>query len=430
MPKILILVLGIISAGIIGPFIFGPHIAFYSYELVYFFNPANRWWAYYVPALPYSRIIVIIFLLTYFLKVNDYKENRLTKLPIFKWMLLLLITYFFLYFYAQWPEEHTSALIEYTKMFIIISTAYKVLDSQNKLEWAFYAYMLGGLYIGYEAFNIGRNAGDRVEGIGFVDAPDANGTAAALAPILPLLLFYFWQANIKVKVFALIAGAFIVNALILINSRGAFVGAFISISIFLIGMLSGKIKTKKQKRAVILLILLGTLGLTMLIDDSFIDRIDTLTEIEDEHKSGSHRYRMWLSSIDLVNDYPFGTGARGFELLSPYYVEEWLFFGGQQMKAVHSIWFQALSEVGWHGAFFFILLIITTITMTRKIKIYCLSINDLYNYYLAHALLSSLIGFLAAASFINQFRAHSLYFLILFISCLYNIIVLKHNKRH
>lgn len=427
MPKIILAILIILIFGSIAPFIYGAHWAFYLYEMIYFLNPDNRWWSYSIPALPYSKISVIILFLTFFSSYKKYQKNKITQLPIFKWFSLLMISYALVYFYAIRPEYQEEAIIGYIKLFIIMGVAYKVIDSQTKLELALYAYILGATYLGYETYTVGRNSGDRVEGVGLVDAPNANGAAATIVPAFPLLIFYFWQGNKKVKLAMTIAGAFILNALVLINSRGAFVGTVVSVSYFLWKMYTSKIQQQFQKMTVIMITIMGLLSISVLIDDAFITRMQTLNSIEDEAASGSHRYRMWLSTFDLVADYPFGVGAYGYEALSPIYVAPELFDQGQKEKAVHSIWFQALAEVGWHGFSFFIMMILSTFRLAMLTKRKCLEKGQFYQYFLAHAILCSYLGVLVASTFINQFRVQIVYWTILFVACFYSIIM---NDQH
>ena len=297
------------------------------------------------------------------------------------------------------------------------------INTQKKIEWSLLTYIFGAFILSYDTYTIGRNYGDRVEGVGLIDAPDSNGTSAALAPVVPFLMFYFWRGNIWIKIFVAIAGIFILNALILINSRGAFIGVFVGSLYFFSHMVRSKIKFRFQKTTVFIFIILGLAAVTTLVDKSFINRISSLTEISDEEKSGSHRYRMWLSAIDLTKDYPLGVGAYGFERLSQIYVDPNLFFDGQIEKAVHSIWFQALSETGILGFFFFLMLIFSTVKTSKIIKKSCLKENKTYEFYLAHSLQSSFITSLVASTFINQFRVNTVYWQILFIACLYSIII-------
>jgi O-antigen ligase len=137
----------------------------------------------------------------------------------------------------------------------------------------------------------------------------------------------------------------------------------------------------------------------------------------------------WLVAFRQSFEYPFGIGAYGFEILSPGYIpESYLQNNRSGLKAVHSIWFQVLSETGWPGFIAFIGLIVSSLSLLKKLKKEFTLNGDYKNYHLAQAMLASLLGYLAAASFINQFRVHVLYFLILFACCLYSIHV-AHPKR-
>ena len=220
----------------------------------------------------------------------------------------------------------------------------------------------------------------------------------------------------------LLCGPVILNGIILINSRGAFLGTAISIMVFMFSMIFSKYKKPKQRLFAVFLIVLGLSGIATLVDLTFIERMATLQTIEDESASGSHRYRMWLAAIEMVEEHPLGLGVAGFNRLSPLYVPTDLFGKGQLGKSVHSMWFQALTEVGWLGFIVFLTLIGSTILSIRKIKKVSGSIN-LQAFYLATALYAAFIGICVANSFINQFRTQMIYWCILFISCFYNIVI-------
>mgnify|MGYP000264602489 FL=1 len=404
----------------------GAHWGFYIYQLVYFLNPEHRWWSSSLPGLPYPLITSITLLLTYLIARKKYTYNNLSQLPYLKWAVLLILSYCLAYYFAVQPDKHHKFTIYYFQMLVIVAIAYKVLDTQQKLEWALLAYLVGAAYIGYEAYVVGRDEFGRVEGIGMVDAPESNGTAAAIAPAISILIFYFWKGGIKLKLATLIMGAFIVNGLVLINSRGAFLGAAISGIYFIFEMFKGKVQVKSQKLIAATFIILGLAAMTVVVDESFMNRMNTLSEVEDESKSGSHRYRLWLIALEMSPEYPFGTGAFGYQHLSPQYVPEALFFNNQKKKAVHSIWMQCLSEVGWIGFLSFIIIVLYCLRFLSKIKAKCVTENNTYNYYLAQALLSAFLGMLVASSFIDQFRVQIVYWMILFVTCYYNIIINNH----
>lgn len=421
MSKILIIFIFLLLYLTVSIFIYGGHFAFYAYELIYFFNPDNRWWSYALPRLPYSFLYVLMMII--FLIVSKYKSKSLNlfELPNAKWLILFLASFALTEFYAINEILNQRFLIDFLKMIFTLVIAFKLLDTDQKLNYAIYFFLLGCAYIGYEAFVTGRDEFGRVEDIGMVDAPGANGTAAALVPALPFLIYFFWFGNKKIKFLMIIFGALTLNGIVLINSRGAFLGAVFAISYFMWELYRSKFKVKYQKIIVVLFFLLGSIALLNIVDDSFVDRMNTLTEVEDESKSGSHRYRFWLLTFDLLSDYPFGVGAFGYETLSPSFIPEYLFDRGKNTKAVHSIWFQALSEVGWHGGIFFFILIYITYKMTKKVKQHYLKLNMNKEYYFTHALQSSFLALLITSSFINQLRVQIIYWMILFISCNYGI---------
>jgi len=432
MAKIVIVVALIFVSGIFLAFTQGSHWAFYLYQSVYFLNPENRWWFAALPTLPsvtYSFVTVILLLTTFSINIKKYNLNKLHEMPQFKWLLLLIIFYCIAYFYAIDPKHHQQAMIDFIKMLLTLSIAYKVLDTTKKLEWSLIAYIAGSAYIGYEAYVVGRNSQDRVEGIGLVDAPEANGTAAAIVAAIPLVIFFLWWGNRKIKFAMLILAPFIANGLILINSRGAFLGLSAGILHFMWTMIFSRFKFEHQRKATIALVILGITGAVALVDETFIDRMYTLSDPQDESTSGSHRVHIWTATFDLLEDYPFGVGAYGFEVLSPNYVDADLFFHGQKHKAVHSIWFQSLGEVGWHGLIVFCLIVITTYISLVRIKKKCMAEDNHRLFYMAHTLQSAFLSLLVTSSFINQFRVQIVYWFIFFSGCLYSIVVIN-NQLH
>lgn len=430
MSKFAVLVILLFISGTYLAIVSGSQWAFYLYQIVYFLNPENRWWSEALPTsstITYSFITVLLLFVTFAFNAKKYNLNKLSSMPQFKWLVLLTIFYCLAYFYAVSPERHTEAMIDFIKMLLVLSVGYKILDSEKKLEWALLVYVIGSAYIGYEAYAVGRNSGDRVEGIGLIDAPEANGTAAAIVAAIPLIIYFLWWSNRKVKFAMLLLGPFIANGLILINSRGAFLGLLIGLVHFMWTMFFSRFKFEHQRKVSIAILLLGISGALYLVDEGFIDRMATLTTPEDEEASGSHRVHIWTATFDLLEDHPLGVGAYGFEILSRQYVDEELFFNGQRRKAVHSIWFQALAEVGWQGLIAFLLVVITTYISLARVKKRCVEVNNHRLFYLSHTLQSAFITLLVTSTFINQFRVQIVYWLIFFAGSLYSIVVVNNR---
>jgi hypothetical protein len=423
MPLFTLLFLFMIMYGVFMALLLGAHWAFYLYQIIYFLNPEHRWWSAGLPAISYSKVTVLFLISLYLFKIKSFSDNKLTAIPQFKYFILILLTYGCTTFYAINSTYHFTTFIELIKMFIVLGLAFKVLNTAEKLKLSLLTYILGSVYISYEAFVVGRNSSGRIEGIGLIDGgPDSNFVSCALVASIPLCIYFIWWGSKYVRLFAFFSAPIILNGLVLINSRGAFLGVAVSILIFMWVMIFSKFKFGRQKLIAIMLVMVGLIGVGVIVDKTFLDRIHTLTQVKNEKTSGSHRYRMWLATFDLVEDYPFGVGASGYELLSPIYVPAEVFGKNQKAKAVHSIWFQALSEIGWVGLIIFIGLVHSTFRAIKNIKIVCKNLNDYSTYYLAVALQCGFIGTLITSSFINQFRVQIVYWCILFIICLYSII--------
>lgn len=424
----LILFVGCYIAGFFLAFFSNPAWAFMLYQVVYFMNPLDRWWSYMVPSLSYSFFTVMLMFAVFLKDYKSHQQNKLFSAPQFKWLYLIAAGYIIASSYAVLPDLHKSATVDFVKLVIIMSIAYKLIDSGKKLDGALYAYIAGAAYIGFMVFQVGRNRGDRVEGVGTVDAPDTNGVAAAIAPTLVLVLYYFWKStSTTARFFLVIAGAFIANAIVLINSRGAFLATAASFAYFMFYQFFSKYQSKHQKASVIGILVLGLIGAAMVIDQSAIDRFRSIKSegMTEEQETGATRVFFWIAAMDLARDHPFGAGAAGFEALAPDYLPVDIDSGGSRNRAVHSTWFEALSEIGYPGLFFLIMLITSAFRATKKCKAQAIKSNDINLYYKILALEAALIAYIVAMTFLNRFRAEVLHWCILFTACAYNIYVVK-----
>jgi hypothetical protein len=415
--------------GISATFIVSGASSFVLYQLIYFLNPDNRWWSAAIPGISYSFVVSILMIGTLAVKYREY-SNRApwAEVSAFKWMTALLACYYLAYLFALNPSIHDRFTFEFTKLVVIVLVAYKLVNTQRALDVSIWAYVLGATYIGYVATVTGRNSAGRIEGIGPVDANDANDLAAALVPVAVILMFYAWMGSKKVKLLCVICGAFIANGLVLINSRGAFLGVIAGVGLYLVYMTFSRYRRKGQRGIAIIIILVGISGGLYITDDLFWERMSTLKDVEDQQTSGSSRVNYWLATFDMMEDYPMGMGIDGFNIVSSFYLsEEYVSEGGS--KSVHSIWFQGLSEVGWHGIFIFFALLVSLAKLSRKAKKWVLAKDENINYFKLLALECGLLSYLVAGTFINRFRAEILYWMILLIAIAINVYFLQ-RVRH
>jgi hypothetical protein len=428
MSKFALLFLLVFFGGIAVALINGGASAFIVYELVYFLNPGERWWAVEVPELRYSLIMVILMIVALIRRYRDYSSiSPWSGQVTFIWMAALLVMYYFAYLFALNPVFHHRFTFEFTKLIIIMFIAYKLVNSEVVLNACLWAYLLGCTYIGFVATSTGRNSGNRVEGIGMVDSPDANGTAAALVPAAVLLMYFAWQGNMKVKLMAVFMGALIANGLVLINSRGSFLGVVVSLGLFLMYMIFSRHQRKGQKSMAIFMIILGLSGALYITDDQFWQRMETLKEGQDG--SSTSRIVFWFKTFDMLKDHPLGMGIYGYNTLAPLYMDD-ATRGGVELRSVHSMWFQGLGEVGWIGFGIFLSMLISLLKLSLKAKRFVLEKKDYETYFKILTLECALLGFLVSGTFINRFRSEILYWMILFLAIGVKIYYLQPNSKN
>lgn len=423
-----LLFVGCYVGGFIMAFFANPAWAFMLYQVVYFMSPLERWWSYMIPTLSYSFFTVVLMFAVFLKNYSEHQKNRLLKAPQFKWVYFIAILYVFTLGYASIPDINKDATINFIKLAIIISIAYKLVDTREKLDGALWAFMAGAAYIGFLTFQVGRGPDGRVEGIGTVDAADSNGIAAAIAPGVVLCTYYFWNSKKKlVKFGAALFGAFIANGIVLINSRGSFLAVLVSMAYFFMILYFSKHQRKHQKASVIGLTLFALAGAVFVVDETAVERFKTMKQegMTEEQETGATRVFFWLAAIDMAKDHPFGTGARGFEAHAPDYLPLDMDTGPHRNRSVHSSWFEALTEIGYLGFACLIGLLYACFKCTRRCKAHLSASGQIDDYYKVVAIEAAFIAFIVAMSFMNRFRAEILYWCVLFTACAYNIYILK-----
>jgi hypothetical protein len=430
MSKIALLFLMVFTGGVVATFLYSGASAFFVYQLVYFLNPDSRWWAAQVPGLSYSFIAAVLMLIALAVKYRHYSElSPWREQPVFKWAIGIVVLYYLVGFIAMRPDVHYRFAFNYLKLVVIIMVAYKLVNSRKLLDFALWAYVIGATYIGYLATSYGRSTGGRVEGIGMADAPDANDTAAALVPAGAILLYFFWMGSKKVKLACVVCGAFIANGLVLINSRGAFLGIVSSAGLYLLYMTFSKYRRKGQRAIAIFTVVLGIGGGLYVTDDTFWERMSTLQSVEDQQTSGSSRVNYWLAALDMSVEYPLGMGVGGFNTMARFYVPR-EYLSGTMYKSVHSMWMQGLTEVGWLGLIFLLAMLFSLWRLSRKAKKWLLEQGENSDYFKLLALECALFGYLVAGSFINRFRAEILYWMIVLLAIGINVYFLQRAKKN
>jgi hypothetical protein len=428
MSKFALLFLMIFFGGLCAAFFYSSTAAFVLYQLVYFLNPDDRWWSAEIPGFRWSLITVAVMAITLMARYKDLgPKGQLTQQPAAKWIVLILGMYYVMYLFALNPVAHDRFTIDFTKTIIIIAIAYKLIHSEMALKVVMWGYIIGATYIGYLATVTGRTGNGRVEGIGMADGLDANDAAIALVPAAVMLMYFAWMGNKKIKVLCVVCGALIANGLVLINSRGSFLGVAIGIGVYLLAMLFSKYQKKGQRGMAILIVVGGVSGAISLTDDQFWERMNTIQDVQQDDGGGDTRMHFWWATFDMMRDHPAGLGIAGYQEISANYLPPEI-RGNAENRAVHSAWFQLLSELGWPGPILFGFLLLALLKNTRKAKKKLIEQGRTDEYFKVLALEVGLLSYMVAASFIDRFRSEILWWMILFLAAAANVYYLQFQE--
>lgn len=410
----------------------GPVLIFMVYQLDYFLNPQNKWWGSYLPFLGAQFYLVLTMIIVFILGFGKYNQNPAFKHPQFKFMCLTVLMYSLAYFNAPYSDYHLEAVDAFLTMLVVTFLIVKLCSEQKHVYWIINTYLYSAFLLGLYIYGWGRDSSGRVSSVGMVDAPGANFIAAALAPTIILFISkLISDKRIIARGLYAVGLVFVLNALILINSRGSFVGVAAGVGYFMFISFRNNAFTAKEKRAIFFGVLLFAGALVRLADATFIDRMMSVKEeatLTEEKESGSTRVFFWLAAIDMAKDHPFGAGAGGFQFYAPSYIPSDINTGGSKNRAAHSTWFETLSEAGYLGFLFFFLMIYFTFTSFRKTRLYLWGKKDFLNSAIVLAVSSGFVTFIVSMTFINRLRGEVLYWLIALSMCCANVFMREKRK--
>lgn len=410
----------------------GPVLIFMVYQLDYFLNPQNKWWGSYLPFLGAQFYLVLTMLIVFFIGFGKYWPNKYFKHPQIAFMWLTIICFCAAYFNAPYVEYHVSSIDAFLTIGVVTFLIVKLCNQKKHIDWIVDTYLFSAFLLAFYIFGWGRDNSGRVGGVGMVDAPDSNLVAAALAPTIVIFIAKLIATKSFIMRGAYAVGlVFSLNSLILINSRGALLGVVAGVAYFLFISFKNKAFTAKEKGTIFLGMILFVGAFFRLADDTFIDRMMTVQEqstLNEEKETGSTRVFFWLATIEMAKDHPFGAGAGAFQYYGPVYIPSHIHTGGSKNRAVHSTWFETLSEAGFLGLIFFCLMIWYTFKAFANVRKELWRQNDFINSALVLAIGSSFVTFIVCMSFINRMRAEVLYWLVALSACCLNMYVANSNE--
>jgi probable O-glycosylation ligase (exosortase A-associated) len=326
-----------------------PWLAVLLWVFVSIANPHRLTWGfmYTAPVAQLAAIVALVGLMWTKERDSPFKGSPLAWLAIFTvWITLSwLMGFDRAGDYYQWEKV--------MKIYLMIFVGMALLRDKRHifaLAWVTAGSMaLLGVKGGYFTIITGGNF--RVWGPDGSFIEDNNEFALACVIAIPILRFLQmqlppgWQRHAMTLVMVLTAAAAIGT-----HSRGSFLA--------LIAMAFVLWWRGRNRLLTMIPILVVSLGLITFMPESWVTRMETIGEYEQD-ASALGRFSAWWTAWGVAKSYPFGAGflvARHelFAAYSPYYAQ----FGS--VHAAHSIYFQVLGNHGIVGLFLYLMIWLTT----------------------------------------------------------------------
>lgn len=392
-----------------GSILFSPVIGLGGYLASYNLNPSGFWWGSQVPGM-FQRYS-LIFATSCFIGIVIH-WHKLKVRHIFESQLVLLWMFAFIIWISEYLGlgylQSDSNAEKMLKVTAILSAASLLITDFKVYKALIWIYILTALYSGYESWSsqsLSYIGGRLQAGVGGSDFNEGNFLAAHYVMILPWIGIVYLKGDWKAKIVTIIAAAMIVNSLILIESRGAFLAIACGVCATLI--MAGW----KYKKKVITLLTLGLMGLIYLSDATFWERMNTIeTSQSSMDRSAIGRIEAWQAAMEMFNDHPLGIGEGRFKTL----------IGDYNARAAgrdtHNTFFRCIAELGIQGITVLLLMIVNAFWILSRIKSSLLPSHPFYDDYNLHilALRVALIMYLITTMFLSHTYIEEFYWLLMF----------------
>ncbi|MGQ0734883.1 MAG: O-antigen ligase family protein [Acidobacteriota bacterium] len=390
-----------------------PLFAALGYLLEYYMRPELKWWGDELPDLRYNLIISVVLGVTFLLRRSSLREMAPVPNTVVRWLVaqtavMLLVNSTV----ALEPLVSWYWLSQWVKMAIIFPM---LVAGVVRSRWGFNlfvaAHLLGALWWGWDAWVEPRRSEGRLSNIGSGDSFSDNGASAHLLTVLPFALIYlFTERDIRLRSIAAIATPFVVNTIVLCNSRGSTVGilAALSAAFYLV-------RTGYRLRLVGAAI--GAISVFLfLADPQFIARQQSTANYQ-EDGSAQQRLETWRAGVRLAIERPLGSGGRGFHILSPVYIPDIVQAHEERLqrgttRAPHNTYVMVAAEWGILGLICLLGAYGAAFAMLSHVKNRELASADGFFYWRALAIQLALIAFLVAACFSDRLYAEAGYWMV------------------
>jgi hypothetical protein len=397
-----LLFLFLFPAGLLLAFVKHPIYGMYSYMLVFYMSPEGSWWNVEVPNWRWSLLAAAVTMIAAMRHPSPPSRPPWYKTTSARWLIA-----FSLWLWIQTPwalslDNHIFMAVLFSKYVLLYAVLYTCLTEPKNFRQFYFAHLIGCFLWGYMAY---QNPGSgRLENLGFGDVAGSAFASMQLGTGLAFAGFAFLGASGVRRWLAFSSIPFILNAIILMATRGAFVG--------LLGGVPAAIlfSPKSRRRLVILSLAIAPILLFSLAHDIFWSRMTTIIppdNMMEMESSAESRLDIAHANFQMFLDYPMGVGHRGNETLSPRYMPPSLLTlkDGDRVRSAHNTFMAVLVDHGFIGLFLIVLFQLSIIrSLIRTKSRSSPSFDGEFGTYAA-ALGTALVIYWGNAQFVNVTKA-------------------------
>jgi O-antigen ligase len=333
-----------------------PLFGLYGYVALFYLHPPSRWWGEMLPDIRWSLLAAGITLIASLRLPSDRTRRSWISTTPAKILIAYTIWMAIQSAWALDREQHVEAIVLFGKYVVLYYLVYRLIDTEDKVRDFLMVHVVGTFYFGYLAYSM--EVSGRLEGVGGPGVDESNAlamqmaTAVAVAAML-LLAEKGWRRWMCVA-----AMPFLLNAIVLAGSRGAF------LALIFCGIVLWRLKPDAYRRWFYWYAGLGLILLVILAHEPFWERVQTIRTAVDAREeldtSALSRLELFDAQWRMFRAHPLGTGHRGTEVLSVYYLEEKYLSvnpdGTRATRSSHNTFMTALVEQGVPGVVLFVAL--------------------------------------------------------------------------
>jgi O-antigen ligase len=350
-------------AAMVATVVRNPLYGLFTYVAIFYLHPPSRWWGESLPDLRWSFLAAGVTLIGTLIHAKPDPNRRVWLATAPAAIMAIFAGWFwFGYLWALEPAEHIGAAILLTKYLLVFYMVYRLIDTPEKGIWFLIAHLAGCFYLGTLAWGMPRTG--RLDGVGGPGIDDSNTLGMHLATGVvsgAMLVLYLkgWK-----RYACIIAILFVLNAIVLTGSRGAFLALVAG------GAVLAWLRPSSLRKQFLVYGILGLFAFGYVASETFWQRIDTLKAATGQSQevldtSAQSRIELLKAQWLMSKEYPLGAGHRGTESLSARYLNErFLTAGGA--RSSHNAFMTVLVEQGIPGAILFLFMVIALVLMLRR----------------------------------------------------------------